>query len=142
MLKKKEKKFIDKCSKILKWICIFIGIILGLKYLIDMGFDLLLFGLRESKTVVTYCIAIIILLGLYVIFNISDTPENGTKKQQQKMEYITTGIIIVILLFAILFVLTLFDFFLPLIVLICSLILIYYLVIFIIEWLVNKYGIK
>lgn len=144
MVKKKdlEKAFIKKSEKVLKAICVVTGLIIGLMYGFTRGFESLLFGLRESKTVVGYCVVIIILLGLLVICNISETPENQSKKQREKSSYITVGIIITIVLFAILLIFTLLDFFLPIIVLVSFLILTYYLVSKIIEVLVNKYGIK
>lgn len=144
MVKKKdlEKAFISKGNQILKIICVLTGLVIGLIYGVDRGFESLLFDLRESKTVVGYCVAIIVLLGLLVVCNISDTPENQSQRQKEKSSYVTVGIIITIVLFGILLVFTLLDFFLPIIVLVCFLILTYYLVSRIIAYLVHKYGLK
>lgn len=137
-----EKEFIEKSSRVLKYVCALIGIVLFFIYGINGGFASLLFDLRESKTVVGYCVAIIILLALLVICNLSDAPSSQTKRQKDISSYVTVGIIIVIIIFGILLLFTLLDFFLPVIVLVAFLLIVYFLITKLIAFLVNKYGIK
>lgn len=140
--KNKEKEFLEKSSKVIKFLCLLIGIILTLIYCIDGGFYSLLFDLRESKTIIIYSIVIIVLLCLLVVLNISDQDVNSVDKKWINSSYVTVGIIVLIILFGLLFVFTLIDFFLPIIVLIVFLVITYHLVDKLIKILVNKYGLK
>lgn len=140
--KNKEEVFITKCSKVLKILCILVGIILGMVYLINGGFYSLLFDLRESKTIIVYSILIIILLFLLVFLNASEQTEVENEKKFEKSSFITVGIIVLIIIFGLLFVITLLDFFLPIIVIVSCLILTYYLVLRLIKIIVEKYGVK
>lgn len=140
--KNKEQEFLYKTSKILKLLCAIVGIVLVIIYLIDGGFYSLLFDLRESKTIITYSISIIVLLCLLVILNVSDETNIENDKKWEISSYVTVGVIILILIFSFLFVFTLIDFFLPILVLILFLIITYYLINKLIKLLVNKYGIK
>lgn len=138
----KEEEFLKKSSKMLKILCVLVGLALGILYCIDGGFYSLLFDLRESKTIIIYSIAIIVLLCLLVILNVSDEPSDKNNKKWETSSYVTVGIIVLIIIFGLLFVFTLIDFFLPIIVLTLFLIITYYLVNRLIKTLVNKYGIK
>ncbi len=138
----KEEEFLKKSSKVLKILCVLVGIVLGIAYCIDGGFYSLLFDLRESKTIIIYSVAIIVLLCLLVILNLSDEPSNKDNKKWETSSYVTVGIIILIIIFGLLFVFTLIDFFLPIIVLILFLITTYYLINKLIKTMVNKYGVK
>lgn len=140
--KNKEEVFISKSSKALKILCTLVGIILSLIYCIKGGFYSLLFDLRESKTVIVYSILIIILLFLLVFLNASEETEIENEKKFEKSSFVTIGIIVLIILFGLLLVITLLDFFLPLIVITACLILTYYLVLKLIKVIVKKYGIK
>lgn len=140
--KNKEEVFISKSSKVLKILCTLVGIILSLAYCINGGFYSLLFDLRESKTVIVYSILIIILLFLLVFLNASEETEIENEKKFEKSSFVTIGIIVLIILFGLLLVITLLDFFLPLIVITACLILTYYLVLKLIKAIVKKYGIK
>ncbi len=140
--KNKEQEFLYKTSKILKLLCAIVGIVLVIIYLIDGGFYSLLFDLRESKTIITYSISIIVLLCILVILNVSDETNIENDKKWEISSYVTVGVIILILIFSFLFVFTLIDFFLPILVLILFLIITYYLINKLIKLLVNKYGIK
>lgn len=140
--KNKEQEFLYKTSKILKLLCAIVGIVLVIIYLIDGGFYSLLFDLRESKTIITYSISIIVLLCILVILNVSDEANIENDKKWEISSYVTVGVIILILIFSFLFVFTLIDFFLPILVLILFLIITYYLINKLIKLLVNKYGIK
>ncbi len=140
--KNKEEVFISKSSKVLKILCTLVGIILSLVYCINGGFYSLLFDLRESKTVIVYSILIIILLFLLVFLNASEETEIENEKKFEKSSFVTIGIIVLIILFGLLLVVTLLDFFLPLIVITACLILTYYLVLKLIKAIVKKYGIK
>ncbi len=140
--KNKEEVFISKSSKVLKILCTLVGIILSLVYCINGGFYSLLFDLRESKTVIVYSILIIILLFLLVFLNASEETEIENEKKFEKSSFVTIGIIVLIILFGLLLVITLLDFFLPLIVITACLILTYYLVLKLIKAIVKKYGIK
>lgn len=140
--KNKEEVFISKSSKVLKILCTLVGIILSLVYCINGGFYSLLFDLRESKTVIVYSILIIILLFLLVFLNASEETEIENEKKFEKSSFVTIGIIVLIILFGLLLVITLLDFFLPLIVITACLILTYYLVLKLIKTIVKKYGIK
>lgn len=140
--KNKEEVFISKSSKVLKILCTLVGIILSLVYCINGGFYSLLFDLRESKTVIVYSILIIILLFLLVFLNASEETEIENEKKFEKSSFVTIGIIVLIILFGLLLVVTLLDFFLPLIVITSCLILTYYLVLKLIKAIVKKYGIK
>lgn len=138
----KEQEFLNKSNKMLKIFCIIVGTLLTITYLINGGFYSLLFDLRESKTIIIYSIAIIILLCLLVILNISDEPEAKEHKGWETSSYITVGIIVLIIIFSLLFVFTLIDFFLPLLVLIVFLLITYYLIGKLLKSIVDKYGIK
>lgn len=140
--KNKEEVFISKSSKVLKILCTLVGIILSLVYCINGGFYSLLFDLRESKTVIVYSILIIILLFLLVFLNASEETEIENEKKFEKSSFVTIGIIVLIILFGLLLVVTLLDFFLPLIVITACLILTNYLVLKLIKAIVKKYGIK
>lgn len=140
--KNKEEVFITKSSKVLKILCTLVGIILSLVYCINGGFYSLLFDLRESKTVIVYSILIIILLFLLIFLNASEETEIENEKKFEKSSFVTIGIIVLIILFGLLLVITLLDFFLPLIVITACLILTYYLVLKLIKAIVKKYGIK
>lgn len=140
--KNKEQEFLYKTSKILKLLCAIVGIVLVIIYLIDGGFYSLLFDLRESKTIITYSISIIVLLCILVILNVSDETNIENDKKWEISSYVTVGVIVLILIFSFLFVFTLIDFFLPILVLILFLIITYYLINKLIKLLVNKYGIK
>lgn len=140
--KNKEEVFISKSSKALKILCTLVGIILSLIYCINGGFYSLLFDLRESKTVIVYSILIIILLFLLIFLNASEETEIENEKKFEKSSFVTIGIIVLIILFGLLLVITLLDFFLPLIVITACLILTYYLVLKLIKVIVKKYGIK
>lgn len=140
--KNKEEVFISKSSKVLKILCTLVGIILSLVYCINGGFYSLLFDLRESKTVIVYSILIIILLFLLIFLNASEETEIENEKKFEKSSFVTIGIIVLIILFGLLLVITLLDFFLPLIVITACLILTYYLVLKLIKAIVKKYGIK
>ena len=140
--KNKEEVFISKSSKVLKILCTLVGIILSLVYCINGGFYSLLFDLRESKTVIAYSILIIILLFLLIFLNASEETEIENEKKFEKSSFVTIGIIVLIILFGLLLVITLLDFFLPLIVITACLILTYYLVLKLIKAIVKKYGIK
>lgn len=140
--KNKEEVFISKSSKVLKILCTLVGIILSLVYCINGGFYSLLFDLRESKTVIVYSILIIILLFLLVFLNASEETKIENEKKFEKSSFVTIGIIVLIILFGLLLVITLLDFFLPLIVITACLILTYYLVLKLIKAIVKKYGIK
>ena len=140
--KNKEEDFISKSSKVLKILCTLVGIILSLVYCINGGFYSLLFDLRESKTVIVYSILIIILLFLLIFLNASEETEIENEKKFEKSSFVTIGIIVLIILFGLLLVITLLDFFLPLIVITACLILTYYLVLKLIKAIVKKYGIK
>lgn len=138
----KEEEFLKKSSKLLKILCVLVGLVLGTIYCIDGGFYSLLFDLRESKTIIIYSIVIIVLLCLLVILNVSDEPSDKNNKKWETSSYVTVGIIILIIIFGLLFIFTLIDFFLPIIALTLFLIITYYLVNKLIKTLVNKYGIK
>lgn len=138
----KEQEFLNKSNKMLKIFCIIVGTLLTITYLINGGFYSLLFDLRESKTIIIYSIAIIILLCLLVILNISDEPGAKEHKGWETSSYITVGIIVLIIIFSLLFVFTLIDFFLPLLVLIVFLLITYYLIRKLLKAIVDKYGIK
>ena len=140
--KNKEQEFLYKTSKILKLLCAIVGIVLVIIYLIDGGFYSLLFDLRESKTIITYSISIIVLLCILFILNVSDETNIENDKKWEISSYVTVGVIVLILIFSFLFVFTLIDFFLPILVLILFLIITYYLINKLIKLLVNKYGIK
>ena len=140
--KNTEQEFLYKTSKILKLLCAIVGIVLVIIYLIDGGFYSLLFDLRESKTIITYSISIIVLLCILVILNVSDETNIENDKKWEISSYVTVGVIVLILIFSFLFVFTLIDFFLPILVLILFLIITYYLINKLIKLLVNKYGIK
>ena len=138
----KEEEFLKKSSKLLKILCVLVGLVLGTIYCIDGGFYSLLFDLRESKTIIIYSVIIIVLLCLLVILNVSDEPSDKNSKKWETSSYVTVGIIILIIIFGLLFIFTLIDFFLPIIALTLFLIITYYLVNKLIKTLVNKYGIK
>lgn len=138
----REQEFLNKSNKILKIFCIIVGALLITTYLIKGGFYSLLFDLRESKTIIIYSIAIIILLCLLVILNISDSSEIKEDKKWETSSYITVGIIVLIIIFSLLFVFTLIDFFLPILVLVIFLLVTYYLIAKFLKVIVNKYGIK
>lgn len=140
--KNKEQEFLNRSNKILKFFCIIVGTLLTATYLINGGFYSLLFDLRESKTIIIYSVAIIILLCLLVILNISDEPRTKEDKGWETSSYITVGVIVLIIIFSLLFVFTLIDFFLPILVLIIFLLITYYLIGKLLKTIVNKYGIK
>ena len=85
---------------------------------------------------------VIILLFLLVFLNASEETEIENEKKFEKSSFVTIGIIVLIILFGLLLVVTLLDFFLPLIVITACLILTYYLVLKLIKAIVKKYGIK
>lgn len=138
----KEQEFLDKSNKILKFFCVAVGVILTIIYLINGGFYSLLFDLRESKSIILYSIAIIVLLCFLVILNLSDESLKKDDKKWESSSYITVGIIVLIVIFCLLFVFTLIDFFLPILVLVSFLTITYYFIGRLIKTIVNKYGIK
>ena len=140
-LKEKEKAFISKCNEILKNTFIIVGFILIFIYLIKGGFNLLIFGLRDSRLLITYSVAIIILLGILVFLNINED-EKLKDANILSSKHLTNIVCVLIVVFCILFAFSLIDFILPIVILISSLILFNFLINKLLETLILKYGLK
>lgn len=140
-LKEKEKAFINKCNEILKNTFIFIGFVLIFIYLIKGGFNLLVFGLRDSRMLITYSVAIIILLGVLVFLNINED-EKLKDANILSSKHLTNIVCVLIVVFGVLFAVSLIDFILPIVILVTSLILFNFIINKLLETLVIKYGLK
>lgn len=140
-LKEKEKVFIKKCNEILKNTFIFVGFVLIFIYLIKGGFNLLVFGLRDSRVLITYSVAIIILLGTLVFLNINED-EKLKDANILSSKHLTNIVCVLIVIFGILFAFSLIDFILPIVILVTSLILFNFIINKLLETLVLKYGLK
>ena len=140
-LKEREKAFISKCNKILKNTFIIVGFVLILIYLIKGGFNLLVFGLIDSRMHITYSVALIILLGTLVFLNINE--DEKLKDANVLSSKILTNIVcVLIVIFGLLFAFSLIDFILPIVILVTSLILFNFIINKLLETLVLKYGLK
>ena len=140
-LKEREKAFISKCNKILKNTFIIVGFVLILIYLIKGGFNLLVFGLIDSRMLITYSVALIILLGTLVFLNINE--DEKLKDTNVLSSKILTNIVcVLIVIFGLLFAFSLIDFILPIVILVTSLILFNFIINKLLETLVLKYGLK
>lgn len=140
-LKEREKAFISKCNKILKNTFIIVGFVLILIYLIKGGFNLLVFGLIDSRMLITYSVALIILLGTLVFLNINE--DEKLKDANVLSSKILTNIVcVLIVIFGLLFAFSLIDFILPIVILVTSLILFNFIINKLLETLVLKYGLK
>lgn len=140
-LKEKEKSFINKCNEVLKNTFIIVGFILIFIYLIKGGFDLLVFGLIDSRMLVTYSVSIIILLCTLVFLNINED-EKLKDANILSSKLLTNIVCVLIVIFGILFAFSLIDFILPIVILVTSLILFNFIINKLLEALVLKYGIK
>ena len=140
-LKENEKEFLSKSNNIMKTILIVVGIVFFTTYLIKGGFNLLVFGLRDSRMLITYSVAIIILLGILVFLNINED-EKLKDANFLSSKHLTAVVCVLIVIFGLLFTFSLIDFILPIIVLVVFLILSYVLIDKLIRILVIKYGIK
>lgn len=140
-LKEKEKNFISKCNKILKDTFIIVGLILILIYLVKGGFNLLVFGLRDSRLLITYSVAIIILLGLLVFLNINED-EKLKDANLLSSKYLTNIVCVLIVIFGLLFTFSLMDFILPIVILITTLVLFNFLINKLLKTLILRYGLK
>lgn len=140
-LKEKEKAFIKKCNEILKNTFIFVGFVLIFIYLIKGGFNLLVFGLRDSRVLITYSVAIIILLGTLVFLNINED-EKLKEANILSSKHLTNIVCVLIVIFGILFAFSLIDFILPIVILVTSLILFNFIINKLLETLVLRYGLK
>lgn len=140
-LKEREKAFISKCNKILKNTFIIVGFVLILIYLIKGGFNLLVFGLIDSRMLITYSVALIILLGTLVFLNINE--DEKLKDANVLSSKILTNIVcVLIVIFGLLFAFSLIDFILPIVILVTSLILFNYIISKLLKVLILKYGLK
>ena len=140
-LKEREKAFISKCNKILKNTFIIVGFVLILIYLIKGGFNLLVFGLIDSRMLITYSVALIILLGTLVFLNINE--DEKLKDTNVLSSKILTNIVcVLIVIFGLLFAFSLIDFILPIVILVTSLILFNYIISKLLKMLILKYGLK
>ena len=140
-LKEKEKNFINKCNEIFKNIFIIIGFILIFIYLIKGGFNLLVFGLRDSRILITYSIAIIILLCILVFLNVNED-ESQKNVNILSSKCLTNIVCVLIVVFGISFAISLIDFILPIVILVTTLILFDFIINKLIKTLVIKYGIR
>lgn len=140
-LKEKEKTFIKKCNEILKNTFIFAGFALIFIYLVKGGFNLLVFGLRDSRMLITYSVAIIILLGTLVFLNINED-EKLKDANILSSKHLTNIVCVLIVVFGVLFAVSLIDFILPIVILVTSLILFNFIINKLLETLVIKYGLK
>lgn len=140
-LKEKEKAFISKCNEILKNTFIIVGFILIFIYLINGGFNLLIFGLIDSKLLITYSVAIIILLGILVFLNINED-EKLKDANLLSSKHLTNIVCVLIAIFGLLFTFSLIDFILPIVILITTLVLFDFLINKLIKSLILRYGLK
>ena len=132
-----NKVKLEEIKNKLKNTLIVLFIIFTIFYLIKGGLYSLLFDLRESFSVVIYSIILAVLLILLVILNAKDEPV-GNEKKTLISSYITVGIIIGIILFSVVLIITLLDFFLPIIMLGIVFIVIYIISNYVLESYINK----
>lgn len=140
-LNDKEKKFINKCDAILRNLLIIVGFVFIFVYLIRDGFNLLVFGIRGSKMLITYSIAIIILLSTLIFVSVN---EDETLKDSNFLfsKHLMNIVSVLLVIFSLLFIFSLIDFILPIVILVAILILSNYLISNLVKILIIKYGIK
>lgn len=140
-LNDKEKKFINKCDAILRNLLIIVGFVFIFVYLIRDGFNLLVFGIRGSKMLITYSIAIIILLSTLIFVSVN---EDETLKDSNFLfsKHLMNIVSVLLVIFSLLFIFSLIDFILPIVILVAILILSNYLISNLVKILIVKYGIK
>ncbi len=165
----KKKEVPDVYKIVLKVILIIVGIVLFLIYGIKFnGFNSLLFGLRESFSILTYILVAFILLiisaaallGSYTVKKKDKYIYNGTTYDLvETTEYVSKskaaqerdndifdssagcfgyGVIIIIGLFVLFVLLSLLDFLIPIIIGVLVLVLLYYLFTFIMFKVINR----
>ena len=110
-------------------------------YLIKGGFNLLVFSLKDSRLLITYSIAIILLLCTLVFLNINED-EKLKNANLLSSKHLTNIVCVLIVIFGILFAFSLMDFILPIVILVTSLILFNFIINKLLEILVLKYGLK